>query len=470
MSNPCSARLRHERGAVLVHVTVAIVGLVAFSALVIDYGVMWSSRRQAQNAADSAALAGAISLAFDDPDDFDRARQSAVTTGAANPIFGLSPNIDPDADISFPTCPPGAPGIPDTCVRANVYRNEDKDPLPTFFASLFGRSEQGVKATATAQILTGNATECLKPWGIADKWEEHWQNGAPNNGENPGVWTNQSTFDKWAKVNGSWTADPAVTGFTYPDYYRAAGTNGPTDAGTGFQPFDADNQPTSDYGLELGLKLGGGTNPNERVSAGWFLALDLDLSGNPEAPQNSGAQKYGWGINHCSRLTSVIDQYINVECGNMAGQTASNTYGSQNPNDALGLYEKDPDATWNSTTKTIEDSCAPGICADGLYHTYSPRIVPVPVFDVNEYPDCKPERVPARHEQDSNHESVGFLYPAGAHRHRQHPRRSARRTRGGSRTDRRELHDPRHGFFLATGHSGSLIQVLSRRQVKRLWD
>ena len=37
----------------------------------IDYGVMWSSRRQAQNAADAAALAGAISLAYDDPDDFD---------------------------------------------------------------------------------------------------------------------------------------------------------------------------------------------------------------------------------------------------------------------------------------------------------------------------------------------------------------------------------------------------------------
>ena len=45
-----------ERGAVLVHVAVTLVGLVAFSALTIDYGVLWTSRRQAQNAADAGAL------------------------------------------------------------------------------------------------------------------------------------------------------------------------------------------------------------------------------------------------------------------------------------------------------------------------------------------------------------------------------------------------------------------------------
>ena len=62
-----AARLRSENGAVLVHVAVAMIGLVAFSALSVDYGVMWSSRRQAQNAADAAAHAGAVSLAFDNP-------------------------------------------------------------------------------------------------------------------------------------------------------------------------------------------------------------------------------------------------------------------------------------------------------------------------------------------------------------------------------------------------------------------
>ena len=52
-----------ERGAITIHVSIALIALLAFSAFVIDYGSMWVSRRQAQNAADAGALAGAISLA-----------------------------------------------------------------------------------------------------------------------------------------------------------------------------------------------------------------------------------------------------------------------------------------------------------------------------------------------------------------------------------------------------------------------
>src|SRR5687768_16317539 len=54
---------RRERGAVLVHVAVAMTGLLAFSALTIDLGSLWVARGQAQNAVDAAALAGAIALA-----------------------------------------------------------------------------------------------------------------------------------------------------------------------------------------------------------------------------------------------------------------------------------------------------------------------------------------------------------------------------------------------------------------------
>ena len=34
-------------------------------------------------------------------------------------------------------------------------------------------SSQGVRATATAQIVTGNHTDCLKPWAILDRWDEY---------------------------------------------------------------------------------------------------------------------------------------------------------------------------------------------------------------------------------------------------------------------------------------------------------
>ena len=57
MTDQAAARARGARGG-LVHVALAMLALIAFSALAIDYGAMWVSRGQAQNAADAAALAG----------------------------------------------------------------------------------------------------------------------------------------------------------------------------------------------------------------------------------------------------------------------------------------------------------------------------------------------------------------------------------------------------------------------------
>ncbi len=57
-----------ERGAILIQVAISIMALTAFTAFVVDYGVLWVARGQAQNAADAGALAGAIALAFDDVD------------------------------------------------------------------------------------------------------------------------------------------------------------------------------------------------------------------------------------------------------------------------------------------------------------------------------------------------------------------------------------------------------------------
>ena len=55
-----------ERGAVLVQVAIAILVLTAMATFVVDHGVLWVSRGQAQNAADAGALSGAIARAYDD--------------------------------------------------------------------------------------------------------------------------------------------------------------------------------------------------------------------------------------------------------------------------------------------------------------------------------------------------------------------------------------------------------------------
>src|SRR6478672_11789038 len=126
----------NERGAVIIQVAVCLLGLLAFSAFVVDYGVMWVSRSQAQNAADAAALGAAQSLAFDNTKDFNKFQLIGQTIGQSNWVWGQPPDIQL-TDITFPPCPPTLDWGPDTCVKARVFRNQSRgNPLPTFFASL----------------------------------------------------------------------------------------------------------------------------------------------------------------------------------------------------------------------------------------------------------------------------------------------------------------------------------------------
>ena len=169
-----------ERGAVLVHVALAMLALIAFSALAVDYGALLVSRRQAQNSADAAALAGALSLAFDDPDDIPRAQAAAAAAGSREPGLGrgaVDCSCNRRAAHSVPArrarvCPTPA------FVRTSTAAPARSNALPTFFAQIVGITSQDVRATATAQVRTGNAAECMKPWAVADKWDENWENGA----------------------------------------------------------------------------------------------------------------------------------------------------------------------------------------------------------------------------------------------------------------------------------------------------
>src|SRR5262245_18381289 len=347
-----------ERGSVLIQVAVSLLALLALAAFVIDYGVMWASRGQAQTSADAGALAGAISLAFDSPTDQVGARARAIAVAGRNRVWGRDPGIG-DGDVTFPACPPGTPGLPDTCVKVDVVRNQAHgNALPTFFGRLAGVMSQGVRATATAQLATGNATDCLRPWAVADRWEEHWENGKPS----IVPWTPSSIFDKYDKFG---NLDPKVT---TPDVYRA-----PTklDPGTGLTAFDANGNPSPEYGMQLTLKNG---DSKQNISSGWFLALNLpDGNGNP----TNGGSTYRDNISACNAHVFAIGDSLSVESnqGNMVGPT------QQGVNDLLAL---DRSASWNASTKSVQNSCAPGTCA-GRYYARSPRIVAVALFNLDAY-------------------------------------------------------------------------------------
>lgn len=60
---------RSKQGQILVIFVVALIGLLAFLALIIDGGTLFTNRRAAQNAADAGAMAGAAEKCI--PDDYD---------------------------------------------------------------------------------------------------------------------------------------------------------------------------------------------------------------------------------------------------------------------------------------------------------------------------------------------------------------------------------------------------------------
>jgi Flp pilus assembly protein TadG len=365
-----------ERGAVLVHVMIATIGLLALSALTIDFGVKWIARAQAQNAADAGALAGAIALSFDDPDDLTdtgMAKQSALQYALANGVWGESPDVEVTTDVTFPACPDGTT---DTCVRVDVYRNQQRNnPLPTFLAQFVGVMNQGVRATATAQVLTGNATDCLKPWAIIDRWDE-FDGPEP---DYPGVdpdFNPQSTFDRYSTGQGN-NPPPEADLYVPPTA---------TSPGTGFTV-------TGDYGRRFGIKTGGGS---DAVSSGWLRSLDLPRVDTG----NLGGDAYGENILSCNGFPTAIASAdtvcptdgsqiatheekvywaargcVRVQTGVIQGQTVSGIE---------EIFARDPYARWNPSLNDGRGGLTNSCC------TPSPRIVPISVMDINAYLSADP--------------------------------------------------------------------------------
>ena len=270
----------NERGATLVHVAFILLGLVGLSSFVFDFGVVWVSRRQAQNAADAAAHAGAVALALDDFNDRSlsgSAYQAAAATAFRHRIWGEELGDVPTAVEVF-VSDPGASAAPCpddgsyACVRVDIYRDAAHgSALPALFGSLIGITEQEVKATATAKVFATEQANCLKPWAVIDRWEEHWEDGAASS-----VWNSDSEYDKYTPGGELRTDIPPDPG---PDTYSP---------GNGFDIYDDESQYTVDYGTPLVLKMG----VANRFKAGGFraLVLDAECGGGPDCYTNAVTQ------------------------------------------------------------------------------------------------------------------------------------------------------------------------------------
>jgi len=335
--------LGDEQGAVLVQVAIAILVLTAMTTFVVDHGVVLVSRGQAQNAADAGALSGAIARAYDEltdpPASNGRAFSSAMGAALANNVWTSAPT----ARVSW-VCPAGVAG---SCVRVDVYRNGEfgSTPLPTVFGKLLNISSQGVRATATARVATGNTTNCMRPFAVADKWIDI---------VSPAL--NPKKFERWQK------AGSIAVQLNPKDVYVPPSS---ASAGTGYTV-------AADLGAPVTLKRG---NPNQtadnNVEPGWTLPVRLP---DGDGGYLSGASDYNAAIKHCIGNPVSVGQYLPTEDGVMSGPTTQGV-----STDADSLINQDSGATWNTSTNSVEGTCAP-TCAPS-----SPRIVPIAVFDMDEY-------------------------------------------------------------------------------------
>lgn len=348
-----------DRGAVLIYVAVAMVGLLAMATYVVDFGMFWVARQQAQNAADAAAYAAAIALAGDpagDKTDGGVAKQTALAMGRRNLVWGEQASVLA-GDITFPACPGDGT---DMCVRVAVYRNQARgNPLPTVFGRLIGLTTQDVQAVATAEVRPGNTATCVRPWAIPDRWADH---SAPAN----------STFDKYSA--------PSVS-LPDPDIYTKPTSSTP---GTGYQ---------------LSLNLGTPLKLHQSCSAAASCppaTVDRDVAGvetsgflpvnlAPGCPSSTYANWIKGCATKCDgSLVKVVpdDPLTFLQGASPAANTASAVQ---------FLVNLDPGATYNPLTKKVENSCVGGggipySCAQpGLVE--SPRIVAVPTYDVNWFED-----------------------------------------------------------------------------------
>ena len=322
---------RSERGAILIQTALSILVLMGFTVFVCDYGVVLVSRAQAQNAADSGALAGAVAMLYDVTDPGDLAQLDATVrpiahgTALLNTVWNESGGVM----VSFPLCTPGDQAI--YCVQVSVYRNglHGSNTLPVFFGPLLGIDWQGAGASSRAIAGFANGTTCMRPLALPDLF--------------------------------TGSADDLFS------------------AGDIYTPPDADNPGTGYtssifHGTELVLKEtpAGGL----QVGPGWFQLLDLVPGGAGDPKEQLRACRtdvYGLGDGITGKLHPGVGAGIVKEAVD-------------------NLIALDPGASWNAGTKRIQNSCVEtrscsqynatgtALVADPAA-TVSPRLITLPVFN-----------------------------------------------------------------------------------------
>src|ERR1041385_4285502 len=147
--------ISQERGQALILIALAAVGLFAFSALAIDGSRVFSDRRHAQNAADTAVLAAA--LAKIKGEDYSNA---AILRAGSNGFDTTNSTVEVNTCdvVAAGGLPPACEGLPTGANPAEYIQVVIRTTTQTTFARIIGRTEVPTIESAIARASGSTAT------------------------------------------------------------------------------------------------------------------------------------------------------------------------------------------------------------------------------------------------------------------------------------------------------------------------
>ncbi len=228
-------------------------------------------------------------------------------------------------------------------------------------------TSQGVRATATAEVVFSNSSSCVKPLAILDRWSEV---------QSPG-WDPGDTFDRYEPPPA-----PVGTLLANPDTYQPVAP--PGNNGSGFDLSD----PVHGYGLELHLvrRIGPPAPPD---SVNWYIPVQLDCQS--ETPGSAACVIEN--ITSCSPQTLRPDDVVPLQVAGLS------PLGVDLLAPALAsLVDADPSASWDTGANGGRGGIVGGCMASGAC-AVSPRLIALPMVnpqiwaDQSVDPDVPPSHV-----------------------------------------------------------------------------
>jgi Flp pilus assembly protein TadG len=139
-------RLRHQHsGKVLLLSVFSMVALIGIAGLAVDIGLLYSTRRQMQTAADAAGIAGANAL---------QTSQSQNYKLAAADVAGLNGFTNGQSGVTVRVAPPATPPGPASLSYVQVDITQQ---VPTYFLRVLGYNKIKMSTEAIAGTVNGPA-------------------------------------------------------------------------------------------------------------------------------------------------------------------------------------------------------------------------------------------------------------------------------------------------------------------------